>query len=208
MSYPQAPVKVVRFVAAEERRAHADLAKAMALIEGLPAGVLPEQARQDMLRVAEPYAAPPSVEDAKLGVFVMISREETGEVWRMIREELSPKDRPHDVRAVFDQVLLSVKFNTGVVEASRQQISERAKVPVQHVSHAMGVLERWRVLVREVEKVPGVRGRGRVKWRINARVGWCGNGREEQAAEDLPLFSVVQGGKREHHAARDLAPTL
>jgi hypothetical protein len=207
MSYPPAGGHVVKFVPASQKADVRKFEAAMAVIEGLPESVLPAEARERMLAQAQPHLPLPPAETVKLGVFVMISREETGAVWQMIRR-LPATSRPHDVRAVFDQVLLKMDFHNGVVKASRDEISEASGVPVHRVSLAMTILKRWGVVSSAVEKEPGIRGPGRVHWRIHPRVAWIGDRKErEDAVREAPQLALVWE-RREHHAARDPAPAL
>jgi hypothetical protein len=207
MSYPQAGGHVVKFVPASQRAYVRQLEAAMSVIKNIPEDVLPAEARERILAEGQAHLPLPPTETVKLGVFVMISREETGAVWQMIRE-LPPSSRPHDVRAVFDQVLLKMDFHNGVVKASRDEIAAASGLPVASVSRAMTVLRRWGVISSKVEKEAGVRGPGRVHWRIHPRVAWIGDRKErEDAVREAPQLSLVWE-RREHHVARDPAPAL
>lgn len=126
--------------------------------------------------------------------FTMISREATGKIWKAI-DELDPKLKPHLVRKVFDQVLLNLEFETGMVVLSREEIAEAIGCASNHVSHAMGILHRMGVIETAFSKVPGLKGRV-VTYYVNADVAWTGSleMRAERAARQAQRSLRLVGG--------------
>ena len=62
----------------------------------------------------------------------------------------------------------------------------------------MGRLESLGVIFRERVKVPGMKGQGKARYRINPHVGWNGSldRRHRRAEQDQPPlpFQVIEGG--------------
>jgi hypothetical protein len=114
-------------------------------------------------------------------------------VWDAIRA-LPGKDRPHQVRHLFDLVLTHLEWDTIL---TREELAEKVNASPGDVSRMMGTLERIGVIVRERVKLEGMRGRGVARYRINPHVAWHGglDTRQEQARQiPLPL-TLVDGGK-------------
>lgn len=131
------------------------------------------------------------------GLYTMLNRKMVGVVWSMI-DGLPRRDRPAEVRRVFDQVLLNLNFDTGEVGLTRDQLAEAARMDARAVTKAMAVLAREGVIVREYERLPGVRGRGRAVYSINPYVAWTGDlaiarERAKQVRPScLPLLRLVE----------------
>jgi Crp-like helix-turn-helix protein len=129
-------------------------------------------------------------------VFHMLQPKQVLTVWDAIRA-LPGKDRPHQVRHLFDLVLTHLEWDTGLVILTREELAEAIGATPANVSRMMGTLERIGVIVRERVRMDGMRGRGFARYRINPHIAWHGglNAREEQAKQiPLPL-TLIDGGK-------------
>ena len=126
--------------------------------------------------------------------FNMISPAQCLVVWNAIRQG----DRPSETRAVFDYALTHLEINTGIVTLTREEIAEYVDIRPQEVSAAMSRLESLGVIFRERVKVPGMKGRGKARYRINPHVGWNGSldRRQQLAEQNQPVlpFEVIEGG--------------
>jgi len=167
-----------------------------------------EEARQAVLDLA----LPPSAESDML---VTIQRHETGGrseewnfmmlhppqcllVWNAIRADCI---HPHETRAVFDYTITHIEPNTGIVTLTREELAEQIGIRPNKVSRSMGWLEKRGVIFRERVKVPGMKGPGKARYRINPHVGWNGKLelREVRAKQDTPVqdtlnLTVIDGG--------------
>lgn len=125
--------------------------------------------------------------------FNMISPAQCLFIWNAIVEG----ERPHETRRVFDYVITHLEPNTGIVTLSRDELASAVGISAYDVSRAMTRLESLGAITRERVKVPGMKGPGKVRYRINPHVGWNGKlARREVAARSAPApFSVVTGGK-------------
>lgn len=179
---------ITRFVSKAERieAAKAEEARQVVLDLGLPAS-----AQEDILITIQRHETGGQL--AKWN-FNMISPAQCLVVWNAIRGG----DRPQETRAVFDYALTHLEINTGIVTLTREEIAECVGVRPQEVSTAMGRLEELGAIVRERVKVPGMKGRGKARYRINPHVGWNGSldRRHLRAEEDQPPlpFKVIDGG--------------
>lgn len=188
--------KVVRFIAKREKVERERAADLMAAVEAMcPPPALLVQLRRVVSRHTKPDASPWP------GGFSMVSLEWIGRAWKAI-DALKGKDRPKDVRRAFDAVLLNLSPDTGEVLLSRDELAEAMGVSPDKASAAMSVLVRLGLVQREYLPVEGMRGRGMVRYAINAHVAWNGSLRERQlkaAQQSLPLRLV-------HDAARGSVP--
>ena len=149
-------------------------------------------------------------EQAETDILVAISRHETGGIlpaWRFnmieprqclaVWEAIREMPLPDLTRRVFDYVLTHLEPNTGAVTLTREEIAERVGSRPEHVSRVMSELESHKVIFRRRLKVAGMRGRGPVRYFLNAHVAW--NGKLDVRTEEskqLPLpFAVIEGGK-------------
>jgi hypothetical protein len=128
--------------------------------------------------------------------FHMLQPKQVLTVWNAIRARPG-KDRPHQVRHLFDLVLTHLEWDTGLVILTREELAEQIGASPADVSRMMGTLERIGVIIRERVKLDGMRGRGIARYRVNPHVAWHGGleTRQEQAKQiPLPL-TVIDGGK-------------
>ena len=154
---------------------------------------LPQTATETILLTRARHADPGRPER---WTFHMLQPDQVLTVWNAIRA-LPGKDRPHQVRHLFDLVLTHLEWNSGLVLLTREELAERIGTTPGTVSRMMGTLERIGVIVRERVKRDGMRGRGIARYRINPHVAWHGglDARQEQAKQiPLPL-TLIDGGK-------------
>ena len=178
---------VTRFIPKAERLKADQVAHTRQMILDLG---LPERATEDMLIVLQRHETGGVLAD---WTFNMISPAQCLLVWNAIEEG----DKPHETRRVFDYVLTHIETNTGLVTLTRDELAEKARIPAREVSRAMGRLEKLGAVVRERVKVPGMRGPGKARYRLNPHVGWNGKlTHRQQAAEQVPLpLTVIDGGR-------------
>lgn len=173
-------------------RSKADAAQAALAALDIPAHAR-ERLRHELYRVTEPDHA-----RSPWGAFFMLSVQQISAIWDAIRE-LSPQDRPHDVRHVLDLALTNLRQDTGEIMLTRQELAGRMKCAPTEVTKAMRVLERMGVVLKgERRKVPGLRGPGVQPYFINPHAAWNGSlaGRAAAAAQqEPPLLTLMKGGK-------------
>ena len=91
-------------------------------------------------------------------------------------------------------------MDTGEVMLTRDEIAGSIGVTPGDVSTIMSELESIGAIIRRMDRVPGMRGRGRVRYFMNPIVGThlAGRARDQAQAEAPPIragFTVTQGGK-------------
>jgi hypothetical protein len=178
---------ISKFIPKAERLKAEQVAEVRQYVLGLG---LPERATEDMLIVLQRHETGGVLAD---WTFNMISPAQCLLVW----EAIKTGEKPHETRDVFDYVLTHIETNTGIVTLTRDELAERVNIPAREVSRAMGRLESIGAIVRERVKVPGMRGPGKARYRLNPHVGWNGKlERRQKIAEQIPLpFGVIEGGK-------------
>lgn len=155
---------------------------------------LPESVQADMLVVIQRHETGGIIAN---WTFNMISPAQCLEVWNAI-EELPPEARPQEVDKVFKLVITHVETNTGIVTLTREELADKIGIHPDEISKAMAQLEALGAVFRERVKVPGMRGRGKARYRLNPNVGWNGNLQTRKAVAEqfaLPL-TVIEGGKK------------
>lgn len=150
---------------------------------------LPEQAETEILVTIQRYESdgqPPQWS------FNMISPAQCVAV----DEAIGNLPNPHLTRRVFFYALTHFETNTGVVCLTREEIAERVGVEPNHVSEAMGRLEKIGAIVRERVKVHGMKGPGKAQYRLNPHVGWKGSldVQRETAKREVSPMEVIDGG--------------
>ncbi|GEL51858.1 helix-turn-helix domain-containing protein [Acetobacter tropicalis] len=183
-----------------EREEAAQAAEQLSLLSDQFLKHLPGEARLAISRATyalQKAARPDTTEGLWPGGFTMLSRNQTIAIWDAIRA-LPSDDRPHQVRHVFDLVLVNLRQDTGEVLLTRDQLAEKVGCTSNHISRMMGTLEKMGVIRRERRKIEGVQGRGVAVYFINPHVAWNGSldVRKAQAAETRPpmQLELLQGG--------------
>ena len=117
----------------------------------------------------------------------MISRVQAKHVYDRIRR-LPPEARPVEVGDAFMFILLCLDQDTPELPFKREDLAREIGCDPRNVSSIMGTLEKLGVLTRERRPEPGLRGRGRVVYVINAHTAWNGDleFRKQVAAKQKP----------------------
>jgi hypothetical protein len=182
--------QITRFLSRAERISRQKAEDARQTILDLE---LPQTATETILLTIARHADPGRPEK---WAFHMLQPKQVLTIWDAIRA-LPGKDRPHQVRHLFDLVLTHLEWDTGLVILTREELAERIGTNPANVSRMMGTLERIGVILRERVRLDGMRGRGIARYRINPHIAWHGglDTRQEQARQiPLPL-TLVDGGK-------------
>jgi|CEGC01.1.fsa_nt_gi DNA-binding transcriptional ArsR family regulator len=178
---------IAKFIPKAERLKAEQVAEVRQYVLGLG---LPGRATEDILITLQRHETGGILAD---WTFNMISPAQCLAVWNAINEG----EKPNETRRIFDYVLTHIETNTGLVTLTRDELADIVGIAPKHVSSAMKRLEDLGAIVRERVKVPGMRGPGKARYRLNPHVGW--NGKLESrklAAEQVPLpFDVIEGGK-------------
>ena len=157
---------------------------------------LPKPVTETMLVAIARHTFP---ETRERWTFHMLQPKQVLTVWDAIRA-LPGKDRPHQVRHLFDLVLAHLEWDTGLVILTREELAQAIGTTPGHVSRMMGTLERIGVICRERVRLDGMRGRGIARYRVNPHVAWHGGleTRQEQASKPnrIPLpLTLIDGSK-------------
>lgn len=183
MSQKHSQISTNRFTPKAERL---ETKKANTAREAITALELPQQATDDILLVIQRHETGGLTSE---WWFNMISPAQCLLIWNAILEG----ERPHETRRVFDYVITHIEPNTGFVTLSRDELASAVGISSYDVSRAMTRLENLGAITRERIKVPGMKGPGKVRYRINPHVGWNGKleKREVAACETPAPLSVV-----------------
>ena len=183
-----------------EREEAAQVAEQLSLLSDEFLKHLPGEARLAISRATyalQKAARPDTTEGLWPGGFTMLSRNQTIAIWDAIRA-LPSDDRPHQVRHVFDLVLVNLRQDTGEVLLTRDQLAKEIDCAPKNVSTIMGTLEKMGVIRRERRKIEGMRGPGVAVYFINPHVAWNGSLdiRKAQANDTRPplQFERLRGG--------------
>jgi hypothetical protein len=154
---------------------------------------LPKTATETMLVAIARHTFPSRPER---WTFHMLQPKQVLTVWDAIRA-LPGKDRPHQVRHLFDLVLTHLEWDTGLVILTREELADAVGASPADVSRMMGTLEKIGVIIRERVRMDGMRGRGIARYRINPHVAWHGGlETRESQAKQIPLpLTLIDGGK-------------
>lgn len=183
--------QIARFLPRQERISRQKAADARQAVLDLQ---LPQPATETILLTIARHSDPSGREK---WAFHMLQPMQVLTVWDAIRA-LPGKDRPHQVRHLFDLVLTHLEWETGLVILTRDELAERIGTNPDNVSRMMGTLEKIGVIIRERVRMDGMRGRGIARYRINPHVAWHGGlDSREREAEQIPLpLTVINGGKQ------------
>jgi predicted ArsR family transcriptional regulator len=90
-----------------------------------------------------------------------------------------------------------MRRDTGEIALTRDELAEELGVAPPHVSRLMGELEGIGAISRRLEKIPGMRGRGRAVYFMNPNVATnlAGAARDKAQGEAPPLRLVEPAGR-------------
>ena len=188
--------QVSRFVPKARRIQREVAVELTAQLDLFPPDQLHPHVREAMLNAMHRFVHDDHAEGLWPGGFTMISRAQTGAIWKTIRA-LPPADRPHQVLYAFNLILLNLRQDTGEVMLTRDQFADEIGCTPNHVTNIMATLDRLGVIRRERRKVAGVRGLGMVVYFINPHVAWNGSldaRRLEAAPTPPPALRLLNGG--------------
>jgi hypothetical protein len=121
--------------------------------------------------------------------FVMISPAQN---YAVVRWLLRHSSRPQKAVELWALLFEHLRWDTGEVMLSRDELAEQVGQPPSDVSRIMGELERIGAISRRREKVPGMRGQGIVRYFMNPNVGTHLAGKaRDQAQETAPKLMLV-----------------
>jgi len=145
---------------------------------------LPERARSEIVAAIDRETA------SEAGwTFVMLSPSQNRVVVSWLHRHSS---RPHKAAELWALLFEHLRRDTGEIMLTREEMAAEIGATADHVSEIMAELEGIGAIARRREKVPGVRGRGRVVYFMNPRVGThlAGAARDRAQAEASPLRLV------------------
>ena len=151
---------------------------------------LSNQATEDFLIVLQRHETGGALAN---WTFNMISPKQCLAVW----DAIETGECPHETDKVFKLLITHVETNTGIMTLTREEIAERIGTAPRNVSSAMKRLEDMGVVFRERVKVPGMKGPGKARYRLNPHVAWNGDLQTRKVKSEqmsMPL-EVIEGGK-------------
>jgi Crp-like helix-turn-helix domain len=180
------PAVIKRLETRPERlkREQAELLRGM--LYAFPGG-LPERALGELLLVLDRCTPAAGGEEWP---FVMISPDQHAAVVRWLGQH---SQRPQLAMQLWAVLFTHLRRDTGEVVRSREELAEELGVTPNHISRVMSELEQIGAISRELAKVPGMRGRGVVRYYMNPRVGThlAGEARRKAQAE-APKLALVE----------------
>jgi hypothetical protein len=122
--------------------------------------------------------------------FVMLSPSQNRTVVSWLLEH---SRRPRKAAELWALLFEHLRYDTGEIALTREEMAAEIGVPGNHVSQLMTELEGIGAISRRQEKVPGMRGRGRVVYFMNPNVATrlAGAARDKAQAE-APKLRVVE----------------
>lgn len=93
------------------------------------------------------------------------------QVWEAIKK-LEFKCRPKDVMELFIYIINNIETSTGIVTLTRDELAAKMGTNPNRISIAMGQLEKLNVIRRDRLKIPGTKGRGKARYRLNPYAEW------------------------------------
>jgi CRP-like cAMP-binding protein len=182
----------------------------------MAAVILRHRTRRDRLRAAEAEELrrlvgerPGLPERLRSGLIAAIDREtasENGWTFVMLSPEqnravldwlLAHSSRPRQAVALWARLFEHMRRDTGEIALTRDELAEELGVAPPHVSRLMGELEGIGAISRRLEKIPGMRGRGRAVYFMNPNVATnlAGAARDKAQGEAPPLRLVEPAGR-------------
>jgi hypothetical protein len=136
----------------------------------------------------------------KRWTFIMLSPEQNAVVVEYLTEHSS---RPLIAVRLWALCFKHLRTDTGEILLSRDEIADKMGQLPKNISTVMSELETCGAIIRRREKVPGMKGRGLVRYFMNPRVATHLSGIERDNAHESapPLLTLMHGGKSVHNPA-------
>jgi CRP-like cAMP-binding protein len=151
---------------------------------------LPERARSEIVAAIDRETA------SEAGwTFVMLSPSQNRAVVSWLLEH---SRRPRKAVELWVLLFEHLRRDTGEIALTRDELATAIGVAAEDVSRLMGELESVGAISRRHEKVRGLRGRGRVIYFMNPRVGThLAGAARDRAQSEAPLLRLVEpaGGR-------------
>ena len=146
---------------------------------------LPERARSVIIAAIDGEAASESG-----WTFVMLSPTQNRAVVSWLLENSS---RPHKAVELWALCFEHLRRDTGEITLTRDELAAEIGVTPDHISGLMREFERVGAISRRHERVPGLRGRGRVVYNMNPNVATHLKGAaRDQAQAEAPLLRLIE----------------
>lgn len=113
--------------------------------------------------------------------FVMLGPEQNAAVVRWI---MANSKRPMKAARVWAECFTVLRMDTGEIMLTRDELADRAAISPDEVSRIMGELETCGAIIRRIERVPGMRGRGVARYFMNPKVATHLSGGARDAAQE------------------------
>jgi hypothetical protein len=132
--------------------------------------------------------------------FIMLSPEQNSIVVEYL---ISHSSRPLVAVRLWALCFKHLRTDTGEILLSRDELADKMGQSSEHISRMMSELETCGAIIRHREKVPGMKGRGLVRYFMNPRVATHLSGAERDNAHESapPLLTLMHGGKSVHNQA-------
>src|SRR3954447_8563509 len=126
--------------------------------------------------------------------FVMLSPDQNAEVMRWLRRHSS---MPVLALALWGELFTALRWDTGEIMLSRDELAERVGARPNHVSTVMNELCGMGAIIVRRERIAGLRGPGRAIYLMNPNVATnlSGVARDRAQAEAPPLRLVEPAGR-------------
>jgi hypothetical protein len=182
---PTMPAVIKRLETRPERLKRDTAEQLRGLLRGFPGG-LPERALGELLLALDRCTPAAGGEEWP---FVMISPGQHAAVVRWLGQH---SQRPQLAMQLWAVLFTHLRRDTGEVVSTREELAKELGVAPNHISRVMSELEGIGAISRELVKVPGMRGRGAVRYFMNPRVGThlAGEARKKAQAE-APRLALV-----------------
>lgn len=191
MTEPKSDKTTVLTFTGKHRREMVDYNHAKQITQQILDMPLPEQTRAEMLSALSRNTA-----SENRWTFIMLSPQQNRSVVNYL--DLHSK-RPREALKLWAELFLTVRMDTGEILQTRQELAQSVGITTYDVSRIMSELEKINAIKRTRERIPGVRGAGRVRYFMNPNVatGIGSKVAREEAQKthgQISIFDVIEGG--------------
>lgn len=155
---------------------------------------LPKWTRWALQKVLDQHTAEPCK-----WTFIMLSPQQNAAVVRWLRNH---SKRRVEATSLWSELFTAMRMDTGEIMMTRDELAELVGCSGQNVSQIMSELASINAISRRRERIPGVRGPGRVRYFMNPNVATTIAGAKnrrnaQENAGQLNIFQLIDGGKPE-----------